>query len=132
MTPSIIINLTVWESIERFYEAFNDQDLDAFVSTLHDEVELQTMRGLRRGLEEARSWATKKESGDLDHRVMVEELREHHNHVVAMLRQEIAALVTEGVDFVQLDEPVLTEVAFAPGRTRTFMCAALASRKDPA
>jgi len=27
---------------------------------------------------------------------------------------------------------VLTEVAFAPGRTRTFMCAALAARKDPA
>jgi 5-methyltetrahydropteroyltriglutamate--homocysteine methyltransferase len=36
------------------------------------------------------------------------------------------------VDFVQLDEPVLTEVAFAPGRTRTFMCAALAARRDPA
>src|SRR5262249_51883123 len=35
-------------------------------------------------------------------------------------------------EFVQLDEPVLTEVAFAPGRTRTFMCAALAARKDPA
>src|SRR4029450_1151488 len=29
-------------------------------------------------------------------------------------------------------EPVLTEVAFAPGRTRTFMCAALAARRDPA
>ena len=36
------------------------------------------------------------------------------------------------VQFVQFDEPVLTEVAFAPGRTRTFMCAALAARKDPA
>ena len=52
--------------------------------------------------------------------------------VVALLREEIAELVSEGVDFVQLDEPVLTEVAFAPGRTRTFMCAALAARKDPA
>ena len=37
-----------------------------------------------------------------------------------------------GADFVQFDEPVLTEVAFAPGRTRTFMCAALAARSDPA
>jgi 5-methyltetrahydropteroyltriglutamate--homocysteine methyltransferase len=27
---------------------------------------------------------------------------------------------------------VLTEVAFSPGRTRTFMCAALAARRDPA
>jgi len=52
--------------------------------------------------------------------------------VVVLLRQEIAELVAEGADFVQLDEPVLTEVAFAPGRTRTFMCAALAARKDPA
>jgi 5-methyltetrahydropteroyltriglutamate--homocysteine methyltransferase len=52
--------------------------------------------------------------------------------VVTLLRQEIAELRSEGAAFVQLDEPVLTEVAFAPGRTRTFMCAALASRKDPA
>ena len=27
---------------------------------------------------------------------------------------------------------MLTELVFAPGRTRTFMCAALAARKDPA
>jgi 5-methyltetrahydropteroyltriglutamate--homocysteine methyltransferase len=52
--------------------------------------------------------------------------------VVALLRQEIGELASEGADFVQLDEPVLTEVAFAPGRTRTFMCAALAARRDPA
>ena len=52
--------------------------------------------------------------------------------VVLLLRREIEALIAEAVDFVQLDEPVLTEVAFAPGRTRTFMCAALAARKDPA
>src|SRR3954471_16067313 len=52
--------------------------------------------------------------------------------VVALLREEIEELASEGADFVQLDEPVLTEVAFAPGRTRTFMCAALAARNDPA
>jgi 5-methyltetrahydropteroyltriglutamate--homocysteine methyltransferase len=51
--------------------------------------------------------------------------------VVRLLRDEIADLVAEGVDFIQLDEPVLTELAFAPGRTRTFMCAALAMRGDP-
>ena len=33
---------------------------------------------------------------------------------------------------MQFDEPVLTELAFAPGSTRTFMCAALAARRDPA
>jgi 5-methyltetrahydropteroyltriglutamate--homocysteine methyltransferase len=52
--------------------------------------------------------------------------------VVRVLREEFAELSAEGVEFVQLDEPVLTELAFAPDRTRTFMCAALASRKDPA
>lgn len=53
-------------------------------------------------------------------------------HVVRVLRDELEALAAEGADFVQLDEPVLTEVALAPGRTRTFMCAALAARRDPA
>ncbi len=52
--------------------------------------------------------------------------------VVALLRTELEDLAKEGVDFVQLDEPVLSELAIAPGRTRTFMCAALAARKDPA
>jgi 5-methyltetrahydropteroyltriglutamate--homocysteine methyltransferase len=52
--------------------------------------------------------------------------------VVRVLRDELSELSTEGVDFVQLDEPVLSELAFAPGRMRTFMCAALAARKDPA
>jgi len=52
--------------------------------------------------------------------------------VIALLREEITAVVDEGAGFVQLDEPVLSELAFAPGRTRTFMCAALAARNDPA
>jgi 5-methyltetrahydropteroyltriglutamate--homocysteine methyltransferase len=52
--------------------------------------------------------------------------------VVALLRVELQELRAAGADFVQFDEPVLTEVAFAPGRTRTFMCAALAARRDPA
>ena len=52
--------------------------------------------------------------------------------VVALLRAELEALRAAGAEFVQFDEPVLTEVAFTPGRTRTFMCAALAARRDPA
>lgn len=52
--------------------------------------------------------------------------------VVALLRAELDELRSAGAAFVQFDEPVLTEVAFAPGRTRTFMCAALGARKDPA
>jgi 5-methyltetrahydropteroyltriglutamate--homocysteine methyltransferase len=52
--------------------------------------------------------------------------------VVRLLRDEMLELVSEGADFIQLDEPVLSEVAFAPGNMRTFMCAALAARKEPA
>lgn len=52
--------------------------------------------------------------------------------VVALLKEEVADLVKEGADFIQLDEPVLTEVVFTQGKTRSFMCASLAARKDPA
>lgn len=51
--------------------------------------------------------------------------------VVRVLREELSELRAEGVEFVQLDEPVLTELVFTQGKTRTFMCAALAARKDP-
>jgi 5-methyltetrahydropteroyltriglutamate--homocysteine methyltransferase len=52
--------------------------------------------------------------------------------VVRVLREEIAELLTLDVAFIQFDEPVLTELVFTQGQTRTFMCAALAARKDPA
>jgi 5-methyltetrahydropteroyltriglutamate--homocysteine methyltransferase len=52
--------------------------------------------------------------------------------VVRILRQEVSELHVAGADFVQFDEPVLTELVFTQGQTRTFMCAALAARKDPA
>ena len=52
--------------------------------------------------------------------------------VVRMLRDEALALKKAGADFIQFDEPVLTELVFTQGQTRTFMCAALATRNDPA
>lgn len=52
--------------------------------------------------------------------------------IVRILRSEVLELKHAGVEFIQLDEPVLTELVFTQGRTRTFMCAALAARKDPA
>jgi 5-methyltetrahydropteroyltriglutamate--homocysteine methyltransferase len=53
--------------------------------------------------------------------------------VVALLRNELIALAAEGVDVVQFDEPVLTELVFAgKSNTHTFMCAALAASADPA
>ena len=52
--------------------------------------------------------------------------------VVRLLGEEVRELTDAGVAFIQLDEPVLTELVFTQGNTRTFMCAALAARKDPA
>jgi 5-methyltetrahydropteroyltriglutamate--homocysteine methyltransferase len=51
--------------------------------------------------------------------------------VVAILREEVARLAAAGAAFIQLDEPVLTELVFSKGKTRTFMCASLAARGDP-
>lgn len=54
------------------------------------------------------------------------------NDVVALLRAELLALRDAGCAFVQFDEPVLTEVAFAgPHATHTFMCAALSEKSSP-
>ena len=51
--------------------------------------------------------------------------------VIKILKQEIDNLVRAVVDVIQFDEPVLTEVVFSEGKTRSFMCAALSERKDP-
>jgi 5-methyltetrahydropteroyltriglutamate--homocysteine methyltransferase len=52
--------------------------------------------------------------------------------VVRLLRDELIDLRDAGCAFVQFDEPVLSEVAFAgPHMTHTFMCAALSEKSDP-
>ena len=51
--------------------------------------------------------------------------------VVQCLTDEVKDLQKLGVDTVQFDEPVLTEVVFSPEHTRTFMCASLSEKKDP-
>ncbi|MDQ0508744.1 5-methyltetrahydropteroyltriglutamate--homocysteine methyltransferase [Peptoniphilus ivorii] len=51
--------------------------------------------------------------------------------VLKIYEQEIRHLQEIGVDVIQFDEPVLTEVVFTEGRPRTFMCASLSERKDP-
>jgi 5-methyltetrahydropteroyltriglutamate--homocysteine methyltransferase len=52
--------------------------------------------------------------------------------VVQVLRQEIVGLRDLGVEFIQLDEPTLTQVVYGEESSETFMCAALGSRRDPA
>jgi 5-methyltetrahydropteroyltriglutamate--homocysteine methyltransferase len=51
--------------------------------------------------------------------------------VVRILRNEVSALKNAGVDFIQLDEPSISQVVYGDEAEQTFMCAALGSRTDP-
>ena len=51
--------------------------------------------------------------------------------IIKVLKEEIDSLAKIGIDVIQFDEPVLTEVVFSEGKTRSFMCAALSEKKDP-
>jgi 5-methyltetrahydropteroyltriglutamate--homocysteine methyltransferase len=52
--------------------------------------------------------------------------------IVRILRRECEALKCAGVDFIQLDEPSISQVVYGDEAEQTFMCAALGSRSDPA
>jgi 5-methyltetrahydropteroyltriglutamate--homocysteine methyltransferase len=51
--------------------------------------------------------------------------------IVKLLRDEVVALRDRGIDFIQFDEPSLSQVVYGDEAGETFMCAALSSRKDP-
>lgn len=53
----------VHDPVREFIRAFNERDLDAFVAVLDPEVELHSMRGVRKGQEAARLWATRPPGG---------------------------------------------------------------------
>jgi ketosteroid isomerase-like protein len=75
------------ELARKFIDAFNGRDLDAFVETLHPDVEIHGMRGTRRGREEAREWATRPRGG-VQQRIVVEEMREEGERVCALIVRE--------------------------------------------
>jgi 5-methyltetrahydropteroyltriglutamate--homocysteine methyltransferase len=53
--------------------------------------------------------------------------------IVKILREELEELIAAGAEFVQFDEPVLTEVVFTKkNANRTFMCGALTAKADAA
>jgi ketosteroid isomerase-like protein len=74
--------------IRAFYEAFNAEDLDALVATLHGDVELVTARGPRYGHEGARTWAMRNPGGELEQRVVLDGVREHGERAVALIRRQ--------------------------------------------
>jgi limonene-1,2-epoxide hydrolase len=72
------------DPVREFIRAFNEQDLDAFVEVLDPEVELHSGRGLRKGIEAARAWATK-DPGGVQQTVVLDELYEGADRAVALI-----------------------------------------------
>jgi limonene-1,2-epoxide hydrolase len=65
----------VHDPIREFIRAFNERDLDAFVEVLDPDVELHSMKGLRKGRDAARRWATRAPGG-VQQTIEMEELYE--------------------------------------------------------
>ena len=63
------------DPVREFIRAFNERDLEAFVETLDPDVELHSGRGLRKGIDAARVWATR-EPGGVQQTIELEELYE--------------------------------------------------------
>jgi limonene-1,2-epoxide hydrolase len=63
------------DPVREFIRAFNERDLDAFVAVLDPDVELHSMRGLRKGREAARLWATRP-AGGVQQTIELEQLYE--------------------------------------------------------
>jgi limonene-1,2-epoxide hydrolase len=74
----------VIHSVREFIRAFNERDLDAFVETLHPDVELHSGRGLRKGIDAARLWATR-EPGGAQQTIVLDELYEDPDRAVALI-----------------------------------------------
>jgi limonene-1,2-epoxide hydrolase len=53
----------IHDPVREFIRAFNERDLDGFVAVLDPEVELHSMKGLRKGVKAARLWATRAPGG---------------------------------------------------------------------
>jgi len=76
----------IHDPVREFIRAFNERDLDAFVEVLDPEVELHSMRGLRKGVEAARLWATRPPGG-AQQTIELEELYEDTDRAVALIRR---------------------------------------------
>lgn len=79
--------MKIHDPIREFIRSFNERDLDAFVAILDPEVELHSMKGLRKGREAARLWATRPPGG-VQQTIELEELFEDGDRALALVRRE--------------------------------------------
>ena len=75
-------------AVRRFIDAFNAEDLDAFAAAVAEDVEIQGRRGLIRGRDEAREWATRNPSGELHQRLILDGVRTDGHPPVALVRRQ--------------------------------------------
>ena len=74
------------DPVREFIRSFNGRDLDGFAAILDPEVELHSMKGLRKGREAARLWATRPPGG-VQQTIEVEELFEDGDRALALIRR---------------------------------------------
>ncbi len=75
------------KTVREFISTFNRSELDEFVELLDPEVEINGMRGLSKGREEARAWATKKPGG-VQQTVLLESCEQEDSRVLARVKRE--------------------------------------------
>jgi len=73
------------ESARHILEALSAGDIDSFVELLDPAVEVETQRGVRRGVEQVRRWARSKFE-HLERRYETDEVHEAGNTVVALVQ----------------------------------------------
>lgn len=75
------------KTAREFVSTFNRSELDEFVDLLDPEVEIHGMKGLKKGLGEARAWATKIPGG-VQQTVLVKHCETSGNRVLMKVLRE--------------------------------------------
>jgi limonene-1,2-epoxide hydrolase len=78
--------MKISDPVREFIRAFNERDLDAFVEVLDPDVELHSMKGLRKGRDAARLWATRAPGG-VQQTIELDELFEDGDRALALIRR---------------------------------------------
>jgi hypothetical protein len=71
-----------------FVDAFNAENLDALVAALAESVEIHGGRGVARGRDAAREWATRRPTGELRQRLVVDRVHSEGDLAVALIRRQ--------------------------------------------
>lgn len=79
--------MSAGDTVLEFIRSFNERDIEAFVGTLDPEVELHSRKGLVKGVEAARTWATRTPGG-VQQTVVVTELEVVDEKVLARIRRD--------------------------------------------